>query len=269
VAATAVSPKAKVNLKTIALPASHGGWGFLLEPILLGLWLAPSLAGLALGVAATGAFLAQQPLKLALTDWRKGRRYPRTGWAERFALLYGGVSLAALILAIAGSRISSGCRCCWQTPAALAQLYFAARNRGRELLPELLGAGALSAVAPAITLAEGWPIDLALAGWAILLARALPSIVYVRARLRLERGQLSSRWLVGLAHLGAGLAIIALAALGLAPWLAVLAMVVLFGRAIVGLSVWRKPLPPKFIGVQELAYGLMTVALAAIGYGIF
>jgi hypothetical protein len=264
---TAIAVQPKVNLKTIALPASHGGWGFLLEPLVLGLWLAPSLAGLALAVAATGAFLAQQPLKLALTDRRKGRRYPRSIWAERFAVLYGGVSLAALTLAfIAAAPYPFWLPLLLAVPLALVQLYFDAYNRGRELLPELLGAGALGGVAAAMTLAGGWPIAMALAVWGILLARTLTSIIYIRARLRLERGQLTARWPVWLAHLGAGLAVIALARLELAPWLAVLALLVLFGRAVVGLSTRRKSIPAKLVGFQELGYGLLTVALTAMGY---
>ncbi|VAV92581.1 Putative membrane-spanning protein, partial [hydrothermal vent metagenome] len=31
----------RVNVRSIALPTEHGGWGFTLEPILLGLLVAP------------------------------------------------------------------------------------------------------------------------------------------------------------------------------------------------------------------------------------
>ena len=60
-------------VRSVALPSEHGGWSFLLEPIALGLAVAPSLAGLLLGVAVTGAFLTHQPLKTAVKDWRAGR----------------------------------------------------------------------------------------------------------------------------------------------------------------------------------------------------
>jgi hypothetical protein len=140
----------KVNLKTIALPASHGGWGFLLEPMVLGLWVAPSVAGVWLAMAATGVFLAQQPLRLAVADRLKRRRYPRTAWAERLALIY--LSAAVIGLGVATLTADAGF---WlplllATPPALIQFAFDTRNRGRELLPELAGAGALG----------GWPRQL-------------------------------------------------------------------------------------------------------------
>ena len=70
-----------VPWRPVALPAEHGGWGFLAEPVVLGLVLAPSAAGLCLALAALAAFLARHPLRLALIDRRKGVRYPRTGLA--------------------------------------------------------------------------------------------------------------------------------------------------------------------------------------------
>jgi hypothetical protein len=70
-----------VRLRPIALPVEHGGWAFLGAPILLGLWVAPSITGVWLGLAALGAFLSRQPLKLTLGDRRRGKRYPRTMWA--------------------------------------------------------------------------------------------------------------------------------------------------------------------------------------------
>ncbi len=78
-----------VRLRPIALPVEHGGWGFLGAPIVLGLWVAPSVAGFWLSLAALGVFLTRQPLKLALGDRQRGKRYPRTVWAERFVVLYG------------------------------------------------------------------------------------------------------------------------------------------------------------------------------------
>lgn len=39
---TDTSAARTVKLRTVALPAEHGGWGFLFEPIVLGLLLAPT-----------------------------------------------------------------------------------------------------------------------------------------------------------------------------------------------------------------------------------
>ncbi|RME98157.1 MAG: prenyltransferase [Chloroflexi bacterium] len=264
--ATTAQTKPKPNLKTIALPASHGGWGFLFEPILLGLLVAPSMAALWLGVAASGAFLSQQPLKLALTDRRKGRRYPRSIWAERLAALYLAVAAAGLVLAWASSPFAFWLPLLLAVPLAAVQLYYDARNRGRELIPELFGAGALGAVASAAAMAAGWSAGPALALWVILFARTVGSVVYVRARLRLERGQKIRRLPVTLTHLLAALIIAGLAVAGLAPWLAVAALLVLLGRSLFGLSAQRRVVKPKIVGFQEMAYGLLTVLLTTIGY---
>ena len=258
--------QARISLKKIALPASHGGWGFLLEPILLGLWVAPSLAGVWLGLAALGAFLAQQPLKLTVGDWRKGRRYARTAWAERFSLLYGLVALAAFVLAIAGARASFWLPLGLAAPLAVVQLYYDVSNRGRAFIPELLGAAALGAVAAAMALAAGWATAPALALWGILLTRALVSIVYVRARLRLERGQTIAAAPVWVVHLLGLLALAGLAFGSLIPWLAVLALLVLLIRAVAGLSSYRRAVRARTVGFQELGYGLLTVTLTALGY---
>ena len=50
--------------RAVGLPSEHGGWGLTLEPVLLGLLAAWSVAGAALGVAAFLAFLVRTPAKL-------------------------------------------------------------------------------------------------------------------------------------------------------------------------------------------------------------
>ena len=117
----------------MALPAEHGGWGLLLAPIALGLALAPTAAGALLGLAAIGAFLARHPLKIALADGRRSVRYPRTLWAERFALGYGLVGVAAFVIAL---RLASSA--VWA--ALLVQFGSDLRNQQRKLWPELAGA---------------------------------------------------------------------------------------------------------------------------------
>jgi hypothetical protein len=49
-----------------------------------------------------------------------------------------------------------------------------------------------------------------------------------------------------------------------APLSAVVAMVILLLRAILGLS--RPPLPARTIGWSEIGFGALTVAIVAIGY---
>ena len=92
---------ARVRLRSIALPTEHGGWGFTLEPILLGLLVAPTWAGFGLALATSSAFLARRPVKLVSTDLVRKRRLPRTRVALWFSLGYGAPALAGLAVAIA------------------------------------------------------------------------------------------------------------------------------------------------------------------------
>lgn len=257
------------QLRSIALPSEHGVWGFWLEPALLGLLLAPSWAGLALVGAALAALLAQHPLSLLLADRRRGAWYPRTRYAAAFAGAYSGV--AALLLVAA---ISLAANAAWlipllvAAPLALVQLAFDVQHQSRRLLPELAGACALGALASSVALAGGWPTAPAWALWGLLAARSLPAILYVRTRLRLERGETLSPLPTWLSHLGALVAALIFITAGLVPWLSLVAFTVLLARAALGISRWRKSAKAKSIGFRELGFGLLTVAILAAGYAL-
>jgi hypothetical protein len=260
------APVAGVPWKAVAIPAEHGGWGLLAEPVALGLALAPSAAGACLALAALFAFLARHPLRLVLMDLRRGARYPRTALAARFFAAF--ALAAALLLALA---LSLAPRPFWPAllaaaPFALVALAYDALGRGRDALPEAAGAVALCASTAAIALAGGVAPAAAFAASALLALRALTSVLYIRARIRLDRGVPAGPGAAIAAH-GAGLVAAALLArAGAAPWLGVVAFAVLLGRAARGLSPRRKPIRPQRLGFQELAFGLLTLVLLAVGY---
>ncbi len=271
--ATEVPTKRRVRLRAVALPAEHGGWSFLLEPLVLGLWLAPSIAGVWLALGAIAAFLAHHPLKLALSDRRAAKPKPRTVWARRFALLYGTVAAGSLALAIYTALHPFWLPLLLAAPLALAQLYYESGKRARELAAELAGATALGVTVAAIALLGGRELGVALALWGILALRSISAIVYVRVRLRIMRARLrnmrgkpANATAVYVVHLGGLLAVAGLAWVELAPWLATLAFVVLFARAGWGLSARSRAVPVKIVGVQEVSYGLLTVIIVALGY---
>lgn len=255
-----------VAWKSVAVPNEHGGWGMLAEPLLLGLVVAPSGAGACLLVASLAAFLARHPLKLALSDRRRGTRYLRTVAAERFALAYAGVALAgaAGAFALAGPRPFLPLLAV--APLAAVQAVFDARLQGRHLAAEVCGATALAALAPAVMVAGGWPWTPALGAGALLALKGVTSVLYVRTRLRLDRGQAPRVAPVLAAH-AAGVALAsALTWVAAAPWSAVPATSLLLVRAGYGLSSRRRAVRPQVLGFQELGLGVAFAAALAAGY---
>lgn len=254
---------AKVPLKSIALPNEHGGWGFTLEPILLGLLVAPTWAGLGLGVFALAAFFTRHPLKLWLADTRRGKRFPRTPVAGRFALLYGSIGLAGLLLSLLTAREAFWWPLLSALPLSGVQLWFDAHNKGRNLLPEISGAMAMGAVAAGIGLAGGIEPKLAIGLWLVLAMRSLAAIYYARAQVRRARGEAVRLNPVYLAEALAiaGLVVGALASLN--PWLSTVALALLLPLSLYSFA--RPPVPAKVVGWTQMGFGLLIVGLTTLG----
>jgi hypothetical protein len=257
---------ATVPWKSVALPVEHGGWGFLLEPVALGLVIAPSLSGVALALAGLCAFLARHPLRLVFMDRRRGVRYPRTALAERFVA---GYALGALALLGCGLALASAPF--WPAvaaaaPFALVALAFDVRGRSRDAVAEALGAVTLSASAAAIALAGGAGPGEAAAASALLALRAVASVLYVRARIRLDRGIPAGPWTALVVHAAALAVAAALVVAGWAPRAALIAFAVLLGRAAWGVSPRRAVVQPRVLGFQEMRFGILVLALLALGY---
>lgn len=257
-----------VRWKSVALPAEHGGWGFLAEPVVLGLVLAPSVAGTLLALAALAGFLCRHPLRLVFLDRRRQVRYPRTAWAERFLAGYAALALLLLLAAFALAPRPFWPALAAAAPIGIVALVFDALGRSREALPEATGAVALGASATVIAIAGGAAAGPAWGAWALLALRAATSVLYVRARIRLDRGLVAGPRAVLAGHALALAVAAALARSTWAPWLATAAFLVLLARAAWGLSPWRRRVRPQALGYQELGYGLLTLALLAVGYRV-
>jgi hypothetical protein len=258
-------PAAPLRLRSIALPIEHGGWGLLLEPLVVGLVIAPSWAGLGIAQLALFAYLARHPLKLAIGDWTQGRRNARTRAAERFAIAYS-------VMALLGLPLAAQAATPWWMPLGLAvppalfQLFHDVRRRGRALLPELAGSLALGAVAAAEMIAGNSGVTSAAAVWLLLSLKGIAAILYVRTRLRCDRRTDFDRRPPLLAHLALVAVAIGLAAVGVGPWLAIVAAVGLLARAVDGLSGRHAPQRPQAIGFRELGYGVAFALAVAVGF---
>lgn len=257
--------QAKPRLKPIALPVEHGGWGFTLEPVLLGLLVAPTWAGGALGGFALSAFLTRHPLKLWLADSLARRQYPRTKYARRFALLYGGAALAALGLAMRFAREDFWMPLVLAVPLVLVQLSLELRDQARSLVAEIAGALAMGALAPAIALAAGVDAETAYGLWLVLGGRGIAAIFYARVQVRRARGKgeqvrLAPAWL---AMTLSTLVLFAAAWSNLIPWLGAISTALLLPLA--GITFYRPAAPAKVVGWTQIAFGLLVVMATVTG----
>ena len=250
--------------RAVAIPTGHGGWGLTLEPVLLGVIVAFSWPGVAIGLAAVLAFVVRTPLKLALIDRRRHRSLQPTGLATRVALL----ELAVLVALVASGVADAGTW--WLIPVACAlplfavELWFDVRSRGRRLVPELCGAVGISAIAASIVIAGGGDRRLAVAVWMILAARSLASIPYVRTQIaRTRRKAASLATTDAFQFTGAGLAVLAVA---VDDRVLVGAGVVMAAALAQSIATRRAGIAAvKVIGLRQMAISLAIVAAAATG----
>lgn len=249
------------SLRPLVLPTEHGGWGFLFEPLVLGLAIAPSSGGFLVAAAAIFAFLSRQPLKLAMQDALRGKSYPRTFWCRLFAGLYLGSAGVAIAGAIAVAGWTLAIPFAAVAPLAIVTLIADARNKSRSLAPEICGSIAMASTAAAIPIAAGRPNVAAFAAMALIVARGIPAIVYVRTLLKRAHGQTASSFSAIAAHAAAVVAAYAIGSI-----VAAVTAAALLGRAAWGLA---RPVPPaKTLGWREIAWGTASVIAFAVALRI-
>jgi hypothetical protein len=256
----------RVRIASIALPTEHGGWGFTLEPILLGLLVAPSASAWEISAAALGIFLARRPVKILSTDLVRGRWLPRTTVALIFALIYGGIALAGAIGAIFTADGPFWIPVLVALPFALVALRADAHSKNRALVAELSGSIAMGATVAAITIAGGWDIAPAFGLWLILAARDVAAIMLVRGQVRRLHDKPAHARDIYVVQ-AASVSVVAIAAVaGIVPWLGVVAVAIVGLVAVISLN--RPPVQAKVIGWTQMGVGLAVVLITAAGVNL-
>lgn len=253
----------RAGWRAVAMPSEHGGWGLTLEPVLLGLLVAWSGAGVALGIAAFAAFVLRTPAKLVAVDVRRGRWLDRSRLALRIAIVELVLLASSVAVAVALAGWSWLVPVVVATPLIAVEFSYDIRSRGRRLVPELCGAVGIAAIGASIVLAGGGSGGLAAGVWLVLAARAIGAIPFVRVQImRLRRGH-GPAWQSDLAQVFA----IAVAAVAV-----IVDRRLLFGFAgVAALAaaqvVWirRAPMPAKQLGLLQLAIGLALVDVTVTG----
>ena len=260
---TSTAAAQSVPLRSVALPTEHGGWSLTLEPVILGLIVAPAVAGWALGGAALAAFVARTPLRVLLVDRWRGRRLPRTRLAARvFALEMGLIVVLATIAAI-----SAEAAFWWPllvaAPLIGLELWFDMRSRSRRLVPELAGTIGIGSVAAAVALAGGSSDSVAAGLWIVIAARSIAAVPFVRVQLLRAKSQAHVVWHSDVAQLLAVVAVLVCWAADLVPPAAVAALATLAAFELA--AVRRPPQRAAVIGAQQVVLGLTVVLITGLG----
>lgn len=258
-----VGPRPTPLWRQVAVPSEHGGWSLTAEPVLLGLIVAWSWSGLALGLAAMLAFVARTPLKVVLVDRWRSRWLDRSRVAARIA----GVEIAVMVVLGAWGAMGAASGWFW-VPLAFAaplvgvELWFDMRSRSRRLIPELAGTVGIGSIVAAIVLAAGEPAVLAVGLWVVVLGRAAAAIPYARTQVFRAHGRPVTAWHSDPAQVLAAVAVSVAWLFDAVPFAPVVAVAVIAAFNIVAV---RGPVRPAVvIGVTQMLFGIAVVAVTAI-----
>lgn len=248
-------------IRSVFLPKEHGSWSLLLEPLALGILVAPSVAGGALALATIAAFFSRRPLISALN---RGAT-PRLSAFEAVGLL-GLLSVAGLgIAAILGGIETLWpllLSCLLSIPFLLLDL----KKDARSAQAELLGGASFAVLPAAFATLSGWSPQAALALAAVMVARTIPTLLFVRYAVRAGKSRQSSRGVPFTAGVAALLLLVGLAAMALVPWIVTLLALLLIARSAVLTATRQRKHSARWIGTTEAALGVLYVAVAAMGY---
>lgn len=263
--AAAISPgslPAHPHWRDLVLPKEHGSWSLALEPLALGLLVAPSLAGGALAVAAFAGFLARRPLKIAVRERRGVRRATAIRALAVLVTIAG--SAFALAVGLGGTEWLG-----WLVPVMALGAVFAGFDLGnawRTGVAEVAGAAAFALLAGTVAGASGWPFA---AVWPLafaMLGRAVPTVLFVRAAVRARKTGEICRWpALAAASAAVGLALGGWSA-GMMPGAVAGTLGLLLARTAILLWSPRLSLRPRTLGFAELALGVAYLALVAAAW---
>jgi hypothetical protein len=242
----------------LVLPKEHGSWSLALEPLALGILVAPSAAGGSLAVAATAGFLMRRPLKLLLS----GKSDSRFGRAL-------GVTTALALLAVTGLAVAlgiGGIKNLWLlAPAAFAGMgfvWFDSRNESRQEAAELCGVVAFGILPAAFAKLAGWPLLESMALAAVMLVRSVSTVLLVRTFLRRKKGYAAKSATPLIAAILGFFFIACLVLSRLAPWPAMLVALILAAGSFWVLGTNRR-FSARQIGIAEMCFGLLMILTLA------
>ena len=252
-----------IPISRVLLPPEHGSWSLLIESLVVGFAIAYSPSSPWIALATVAAFFARQPLKTRILAKNNAAA---ASIAQNLLIIFTLFAASG----IAGTALTSHP---WTffpfviaAPLAVQQFYLDLSTRGRSLMAELAGAVAISSSAAVVGLAGGLGLPNAMALWFVLVARFIPSILYVRNRLLRQKNKDFNRSYPLAAHLLAVFFVSGFAVMGLASFLTAALFCLLLARCVYGLWFGRMGTKAMIIGIWEVVFGVLTVASIIAGY---
>lgn len=253
----------KPQLSDVVVPSEHGGWSLTIEPVLLGLLVAPSWLGVLLGLLAVLAFMMRTPVKMVLVDRIRGRSLARTQLARKVALYEAALALAGVVILLTATDKAFLWPLAVAAPLVAIEFWYDVHSRSRRLIPELAGSVGIGAAASAVALLGGADVGLALGLWLAIAARAAAAIPFVRVQLRRAKSQPFRMASSDGAQAGAVVIVMCGAIAGLVSWVAVAAIGV-----VAGTHLWLARTPPpsaQMVGAQQVVVGLFVILTVGLG----
>ena len=245
----------------VFLPKEHGSWSLALEPLALGLLIAPSYAGGALTVAVLAGFFARRPWK-ALRDPGAARQRA----ARETMALFSTLGVAAFFLVLVLGGFAPLWPLLLAAPLAGLFAWFDAQNGSRAAAAEVAGSAAFALVPASLATLAGWPAGPALTLAVVALTRSVPTVLLVRTSLRRAKDGRGGFLLPVLTAAGAAAVLTALSVrLLLPPWAALPAWGLL-ARTLWFAGPLRPAWPARRHGILEALLGVIYVGALITAY---
>lgn len=258
-----VEPVALLPWRRWLLPREHGSWALAFEPVALGLLVAASWAGMMVGIAVAAGFMMRPAWNARTQRKTAPERAIGRRWVVAWSLL-GGVALGAAVV-LSGPHFLAA----FMVGAPLAAWFAWCDGRGdaRSLSAEATGAAAFATVPAAMVVAAGGSVSTAVVWSVVMLVRALPTVLVVRATVRRRKGRAGTT-AAGLAWLMSAMGAAGLSlwvARGVLPALVAVAAWLLVGRATWLLSPLAVTWTARRIGMAEAGWGFLFLLFAVVG----
>jgi hypothetical protein len=243
------------------LPLSHGSWAFVLEPLILALWVSWSFNGFILSFGAVFAFLAHQPLRsLVIQGYQKS--------VLIFSLIFIFLAAVFIIFFMVNSSFYPNLLLSIAFLLMIIFLFMDLSGNTKSLIAEILVPIAISVMATVVFITKKGSFLYSAAFFVLLLTRSLPTIYYVRAQVRIIKGKNYDNKSLVLSHMLSFLMILVFVYGKLIPGLALIPITLLLLRCCIFILPMKNYLSIKQLGASEFLFGILFVVISGLAYSL-